>query len=71
MTRVVRTCSVPEYPARNTLVNHTTTKVFKWLASLFPQCWRCCHMREVAGSTPGLDFYLLCEPIYVSLHFYL
>jgi hypothetical protein len=19
-------------------------------------CWRCCHMREVAGSTPGLDF---------------
>jgi hypothetical protein len=25
-------------------------------------------MREVAGSTPGLDFYLLCEPIYcVSL----
>jgi hypothetical protein len=22
---------------------------------LFPQCWRCCHMREVAGSTPGLD----------------
>jgi hypothetical protein len=24
-------------------------------------------MREVAGSSPGLDFYLLCEPIYVSL----
>jgi hypothetical protein len=24
-------------------------------------------MREVAGSTPGLDFYLLCEPISVSL----
>jgi hypothetical protein len=24
-------------------------------------------MREVTGSTPGLDFYLLCEPIYVSL----
>jgi hypothetical protein len=24
-------------------------------------------MREVAGSTPGLDFYILCEPIYVSL----
>jgi hypothetical protein len=24
-------------------------------------------MREVAGSTPGLDFYLLCEPIHVSL----
>jgi hypothetical protein len=24
-------------------------------------------MREVAGSTPGLDFYLLCEPICVSL----
>jgi hypothetical protein len=21
-----------------------------------------------AGSTPGLDFYLLCEPIYVCLH---
>jgi hypothetical protein len=20
-------------------------------------------MREVAGSTPGLDFYILCEPI--------
>jgi hypothetical protein len=28
------------------------------------------HMREVAGSTPGLDFYLLCEPIYVSLHLF-
>jgi hypothetical protein len=27
-----------------------------WLASLFPRCWRCCHMWEVAGSTPGLDF---------------
>jgi hypothetical protein len=25
-------------------------------------------MREVAGSTPGLDFYLLCEPVCVSLH---
>jgi hypothetical protein len=25
-------------------------------------------MREVTGSTPGLDFYLLCEPICVSLH---
>jgi hypothetical protein len=24
--------------------------------SLFPQCWRCCHMREVAGSIPGLVF---------------
>jgi hypothetical protein len=24
-------------------------------------------MREVAGSTPGLEFYLLCEPICVSL----
>jgi hypothetical protein len=24
-------------------------------------------MREVAGSTPGLDFYILCEPICVSL----
>jgi hypothetical protein len=24
-------------------------------------------MREAAGSTPGLDFYLLCEPICVSL----
>jgi hypothetical protein len=24
-------------------------------------------MREVAVSTPGLDFYLLCEPICVSL----
>jgi hypothetical protein len=24
-------------------------------------------MREVAGSNPGLDFYILCEPIYVSL----
>jgi hypothetical protein len=23
-------------------------------------------MREVAGFTPGLDFYLLCEPICVS-----
>jgi hypothetical protein len=28
-------------------------------------------MREVAGSTPGLDFYLLCEPICVSLHLFL
>jgi hypothetical protein len=27
-------------------------------------------MREVAGSTPGLDFYLLCEPIYVSLRLF-
>jgi hypothetical protein len=27
-------------------------------------------MREVAGSTPGLDFYLLCEPICVSLRLY-
>jgi hypothetical protein len=27
-------------------------------------------MREVAGSTPGLDFYLLCEPICVSLPLY-
>jgi hypothetical protein len=24
-------------------------------------------MREDAGSTPGLDFYILCEPICVSL----
>jgi hypothetical protein len=24
-------------------------------------------MRDVADSTPGLDFYLLCEPICVSL----
>jgi hypothetical protein len=24
-------------------------------------------MWEVAGSTPGLDFYILCEPICVSL----
>jgi hypothetical protein len=24
-------------------------------------------MREVAGSPPGLDFYILCEPICVSL----
>jgi hypothetical protein len=23
-------------------------------------------MREIAGSNPGLDFYILCEPIYVS-----
>jgi hypothetical protein len=22
-----------------------------------PVCWRCFHMREVAGSTPGLDFH--------------
>jgi hypothetical protein len=29
------------------------------------------YMREVAGSTPGLDFYLLCEPIYVSLRLFL
>jgi hypothetical protein len=28
-------------------------------------------MREVAGSTPGLDFYLLREPIYVSHHLFL
>jgi hypothetical protein len=27
-------------------------------------------MREVAGSTPGLDFYILCEPIYVSLRLF-
>jgi hypothetical protein len=27
-------------------------------------------MREVAGSTPGLDFYLLCEPICVSLRLF-
>jgi hypothetical protein len=24
-----------------------------------------------AGSTPGLDFYLLCEPIYVSLRLFI
>jgi hypothetical protein len=28
-------------------------------------------MREVAGSTPGLDFYLSCEPICVSLRYYI
>jgi hypothetical protein len=27
-------------------------------------------MREVVGSTPGLDLYLLCEPICVSLHLF-
>jgi hypothetical protein len=27
-------------------------------------------MREVASSNPGLDFYLLCEPIYVSLRLF-
>jgi hypothetical protein len=27
-------------------------------------------MRDVAGSTPGLDFYILCEPIYVSLRLF-
>jgi hypothetical protein len=27
-------------------------------------------MREVAGSTPGLDFYLLCEPVCVSLRLF-
>jgi hypothetical protein len=27
-------------------------------------------MREVAGSTPGLDFSILCEPIYVSLRLF-
>jgi hypothetical protein len=27
-------------------------------------------MREVAGSTPGLDFYILCEPICVSLRLF-
>jgi hypothetical protein len=34
------------------------------------ECWRCCHMRGVAGSTPGLDFYLLCEPfvVYFIVH---
>jgi hypothetical protein len=32
-------------------VNHTTTK----------------YSPEIAGSSPGLDFYLLREPIYVSL----
>jgi hypothetical protein len=32
--------------------------------------WRCCHMREVAGSTPGLDFYLLCELICVLLRLF-
>jgi hypothetical protein len=26
--------------------------------------------REVTGSTPGLDFYLLCEPICVSLRLF-
>jgi hypothetical protein len=28
-------------------------------------------MREVVGSTPGLDFYSLCEPICVSLRLFL
>jgi hypothetical protein len=28
-----------------------------WLASLFPWCWRCCRVWEVAGSTPGLVTY--------------
>jgi hypothetical protein len=27
-------------------------------------------MREVAGSNPGLDFYILCEPIYVFLRLF-
>jgi hypothetical protein len=27
-------------------------------------------MRDVVGSTPGLDFYILCEPIYVSLRLF-
>jgi hypothetical protein len=27
-------------------------------------------MREVAGSTPGLDFYILCEPVCVSLRLF-
>jgi hypothetical protein len=27
-------------------------------------------MRDVASSTPGLDFYLLCEPICVSLRLF-
>jgi hypothetical protein len=26
------------------------------------------YMREVAGSTPGLDFYVLCEPIMFLFH---
>jgi hypothetical protein len=26
-------------------------------------------MREVAGSTPSLDFYLLCEPCFVCVSF--
>jgi hypothetical protein len=37
--------------------------------ALREQRWRC-HMREVAGSTLGLDFYLLCEPICVSLRLF-
>jgi hypothetical protein len=35
-----------------------------------PLCWRCCQIREVTGSTPGLDFYLLCEPNCVSLRLF-
>jgi hypothetical protein len=30
-----------------------------------------CHMREVAASNPGLDFYISCEPIYVPLLLYI
>jgi hypothetical protein len=35
-----------------------------------PSMLAVCHMREVTGSTPGLDFYLLCEPICVSLRLF-
>jgi hypothetical protein len=59
MTTVVR--SAPQCPARNPLVNHATTKVFGGVAI--------CE-RSRAGSTPGLDFYLLCEPICVSLRLF-
>jgi hypothetical protein len=34
---------------------------------LVPSMLAVVPLREVAGSTPGLDFYLLCEPICVSL----
>jgi hypothetical protein len=27
-------------------------------------------MREVTGANPGLDFNILCEPIYVSLRLF-
>jgi hypothetical protein len=47
--------------------NSSRTSHYNRLISRPLPCTRSAHMREVAGSTPGLDFYILCEPICVSL----